>query len=764
MSSPLQEPQLDDLRFQKLVDEARKRIITYCPEWTDYNLSDPGITLIELFAWMTSMLGYRLNQVPYKNYVRFLKLIGAMPAPPSQATTNVTFYLSTPFPIDRGGGEFDYNIGTKIPGNTEVATRRASIQDDEIIFSTSKHDVPVLPPRLKSARRSAEFSRNHLRPKPGKSEEYEFVRQGLLAFQETPALDDAFYLEFDHNISGYVLRLEMDCFLNVGDEGAGISSTDPPLLWECGMGDDVGEDELTWKPVVWERDTTRGLNQGGTMVLHVPLGMQTTSPHDLPGYWLRCRLHQQRPEQGMYTAAPLVRNIYPYVTGVSVKATHSAMVERELLGESNGDPGQTFFLSKSPILPLDPEIEYIEIERETPGGQPNEQGLTDYEKWFYVDTFANSTRHDKHFTVDIATGEVSFGPSVRQPDGNAQQHGAVPPLGAKIRISQYRVGGGAKGNVPPNSLRILKQSIGYIVDVTNLDRPSGGTDAQSLDAAIMQAQRNLQTPHRAVTASDYEWLCSHFSEVARVKCKAAGDKDLDLPPGRVMLLVVPPWRPIQVVEDTEETVINPSPEQRADAAIARNLRMLTQLQLSQDLKDRLRKYLEQFRVLGIVLDVREPTYIAVQVKIQVQRDEYSGLEIVEQRVTEALQSFITPLPYHHSLVTDSFSRNGSGPDASNGQESWQWPFGRNMYLSDVYTRIQQINEVSHITHVDLWWTEMPPSQAEYLLTQVGTAQGFSHLINWQKVDQGFLEVPVDGLLYLLSSEVEVVSDEEFARS
>ena len=62
---PLPEPILDDLRFQRdLVDEARRRIIRYCPEWTDYNVSDPGITLIELFAWMTEMTLFRLNQVP----------------------------------------------------------------------------------------------------------------------------------------------------------------------------------------------------------------------------------------------------------------------------------------------------------------------------------------------------------------------------------------------------------------------------------------------------------------------------------------------------------------------------------------------------------------------------------------------------------------------------------------------------------------------------------------------------------------------------
>ena len=83
---PLPAPNLDDLRFQRdLVDEARRRIIGYCPEWTDYNLSDPGITLIELFAWMTERLVYRLNRVPEKNYIKFLELLGTQLQPSSSA-------------------------------------------------------------------------------------------------------------------------------------------------------------------------------------------------------------------------------------------------------------------------------------------------------------------------------------------------------------------------------------------------------------------------------------------------------------------------------------------------------------------------------------------------------------------------------------------------------------------------------------------------------------------------------------------------------
>ena len=55
---------LDDVRFQELVSEARTRIVRHAPEWTEHNVSDPGITLIELYAWLTELLVYRINRIP----------------------------------------------------------------------------------------------------------------------------------------------------------------------------------------------------------------------------------------------------------------------------------------------------------------------------------------------------------------------------------------------------------------------------------------------------------------------------------------------------------------------------------------------------------------------------------------------------------------------------------------------------------------------------------------------------------------------------
>ncbi|MGI0484841.1 hypothetical protein ACN4EK_05330 [Pantanalinema rosaneae CENA516] len=72
---PLQLPKLDDRTYKDLVEEALRLIPTYAPDWTNHNPSDPGITIIELFAYLTEMLIYRLDRIPDANRATFLKLI-----------------------------------------------------------------------------------------------------------------------------------------------------------------------------------------------------------------------------------------------------------------------------------------------------------------------------------------------------------------------------------------------------------------------------------------------------------------------------------------------------------------------------------------------------------------------------------------------------------------------------------------------------------------------------------------------------------------
>ncbi len=92
----LQSPNLDDRTFAQLVEDARQRILLTCPEWTDLSASDPGMVLVEVFAYLTETMIYRLNRLPEKAYIAFLRLLGVSLLPPEAASVTLLFSLSHP--------------------------------------------------------------------------------------------------------------------------------------------------------------------------------------------------------------------------------------------------------------------------------------------------------------------------------------------------------------------------------------------------------------------------------------------------------------------------------------------------------------------------------------------------------------------------------------------------------------------------------------------------------------------------------------------
>ncbi|APU16173.1 putative baseplate assembly protein [Actinoalloteichus fjordicus] len=125
-------PNLDDRGFQQLVDEAKRYVQQRCPEWTDHNVSDPGVTLIETFAHMVDQLVYRLNRVPEKNYLAFLDLLGITLFPPAAARAEITFWLSAPQPDV-----------VALRAGTEVATVRTETEE-AMLFATVA-DLAIVP-------------------------------------------------------------------------------------------------------------------------------------------------------------------------------------------------------------------------------------------------------------------------------------------------------------------------------------------------------------------------------------------------------------------------------------------------------------------------------------------------------------------------------------------------------------------------------------------------------------------------------------------
>ena len=121
-------PKLDDRTFHDIVEEAISMIPRYSPEWTNHNASDPGITLIELAAWMTDLLIYRLNQVPDKNYVAFLNLLGIKLRAPRAAKA------LTRFTLVEGGTK------QRVPRGTQVSTPHAT-EEHTVTFETARDAI-----------------------------------------------------------------------------------------------------------------------------------------------------------------------------------------------------------------------------------------------------------------------------------------------------------------------------------------------------------------------------------------------------------------------------------------------------------------------------------------------------------------------------------------------------------------------------------------------------------------------------------------------
>lgn len=87
---PLNPPPLDTRRFPQLVEETLARAPVHTPEWTNFNQSDPGVTLVQLFAFLTESLLYRTNQVPLRNKAKFIELLRVPLLPATEATGLVT--------------------------------------------------------------------------------------------------------------------------------------------------------------------------------------------------------------------------------------------------------------------------------------------------------------------------------------------------------------------------------------------------------------------------------------------------------------------------------------------------------------------------------------------------------------------------------------------------------------------------------------------------------------------------------------------------
>ncbi len=654
---PLNELDLDTRTAEQIVSEAKRRIPSYTPEWTDQNESDPGMALVELFGWISEMIIYRLNQVPEKNYRKFLQLLGISLRPATAARADLAFKLTTPTPPDDGF--------VVIPQGTQVSLSDG-VEGGPVIFETEE-TMYAVGPELTDIQ-SFDSARFVLI-----DEEHRGAGQKFFAFGDgPPRRGSALYLGFNGPLpqseqrhvtlalfvfseelaAGRKALLAPELDGHAEDENAADSVADqapksadlPParMMWEFLAG------ENDWRPLVAVEDFTEYLTRSGKVRFRVPgamhpqlIGQLRRGGEEKKRFWVRLRIVDLL--GGGYQTLPQLENVAVNTVG----AVNAITVTDELLGASDGSMDQRFQLARQPVEPGSLVLAVFESDRERK-----------FVTWKRVEDFAKSQRDSRHYTLNALTGEIGFGDGTR---------GMIPPRlpagedettrekdAPNIRALRYRWGGGARGNAGAGKITGLESAIPLVEKVINPRPAEGGADMESLEDAKKRAPETIRTRSRAVTGSDFEALARQTpgAHIKRARAlpghhpnfappRPAGDETEATPvriPGVVTVVVVPAAAP---------NVAKPMPTEETLARVGRHL--------------------NRHRLITTELFVAPPKYREVTVEVSVKVKRTANLREVEEKLQRRLLAYFHPL--------------------TGGAENEGWEFGRKIEFSKTFSQI-----------------------------------------------------------------------------
>ncbi|MFT3971744.1 MAG: putative baseplate assembly protein [Micropruina sp.] len=643
-------PILDNRTQQQLRDELVRRIPVYTPEWTNHNESDPGIALLELFAYLGESLLYRFNQVPDSTRIEFLRLLGVQPRPAQPAQVLLSAVTQEPAGVQ------------VLPGSEAAGTVSFQTTDELYVWPLTALGAGKTP--LAAGVGAADSKADALERASLDPASAAFYRTALTAAD--PNVPDAVTIDVSAQLdrSLWVALLAEDTldlsalsrrtlFVGVAFEER---FDDPPVLAQ--LGDDFRAGALTEdpRPVQWQLwtgtdptgsavftplnvvgDTTHGMITTGVVKLELPDRMPilrslgggvADNPPVLDDEDVRQRvvawLRVRRPATNdVGDAIHRVR----WVGANCVQAEQSRTPPPELLGSGTGDADQRFPLTHSPVLDGT-----VRLQVEEP------QGWVD---WDEVDNFARSTLETRHYTVDHAGGAVVFG------------RARVPQLGERIRVLSYRYSDGAKGNLPPGD--VTSFPVQPAVTVTNPFPAVGGADTAPLPDALAAIPGEVHRRDRAVVAEDFQALAK-ITGVARVEVLSTFHPDFPTEDtaGVTTLVILP-----------DEDVRNP------DAPVA-DLGLLRRVAI----------HLEPRRLVTAELYVIPPEYVALAVSIGVEVRKGYPVDAIRRWVEKIVRQYLSAVP-------------PNGPDGAG------WPLGRTVRAAELEAVAVQVEGVEYVVRARL---------------------------------------------------------------
>ena len=489
--------------------------------------------------------------------------------------------------------------------------------------------------------------------------------QGFSPFVSTTELkpishadpEPAFYLGFDAAFPQQPVKLYVDAaprsfsgsVLRETSLAPSLLADLPTLRWEYFNG-------TAWS-LLSVLDETNNLTEPGALEFLTPTDFQPLARFDAsPRYWIRARSSRNDPFDTQE-----LDGVYLNTT----TAIQAITIQNELLGSSNGESAQTFRFSRSPVLsgqqlqvrePEQPSgVELAELLAEE-GGDAVEQRLNTitqqrefWVRWHEVENFLASAPYSRHYTLDHATGTVTFG------DG---QNGLVPPLATQNIAASYQAGGGAAGNVAAGAIAQIKSKVAGAGAVVNPVGSDGGADLEAVAQVEERGPEVLRHRGRAVAAGDVEWLAREAAgtRVARTVCLPNVNRELVFEPGWVTLLIVP-----------QTADVKPTP--------------------SSELLHEVEDYLIERSYVGLTqqtparINVIGPGYIQVTVVAEVVPQNVEEAQTVKQSVLQALAAYLHPL--------------------TGGPQGTGWVFGQPLYASKINQLIENVDGVDHVAALQL---------------------------------------------------------------
>jgi predicted phage baseplate assembly protein len=648
-------PVLDNRTYEQLKDELIGRIPVYTKEWTDYNESSPAVALLELFAHLGESLLYRFNQIPETTQIEFLRLLGVRPgsAQPARALLAASTELPAGAQVLKGAeapaGEISFETDDEVyvwpldviaAGKTPDTSATLTKQDKERrADAAARANVPEKDAQFYQ---TTVLSADPLAPDAKPLDIAAQVDQSLwVALLAKPTTDVSALagrtvfigVAFDETIDPPTVldNLDADDIRRFGSEN--LTRDPPAVTWQVWNGPSPNGPDFTKLAVIG--DTTRGLLTSGVVKVVLPAtlprladpadGVRGSPPRlddDELAKKVVAWIRAFRPPTNPAQLADAICRV-KWVGVNAVQATQARTATAELLGSGSGDADQTYSLTHQLVLPKTVDLEVEE-------GQG-------WVGWSEVENFVASKPTDRHYTVDLTAGTVTFA-GLR-----------VPQIGERIRVLRYRYGGGVGGNVGAKSITGLSATAG--IDATNVLPAVGGSDAVGLTEALDQIPAIVHRHDRAVIAADFEQLAREVNGVERADTlpRMHPDNPRDEAAGVISVVVFGPG--------DASTSAAPFPDYGLLTRVAR--------------------YLDARRLVTTELYVIPPEYVKIAISVGVQVREGYQADAVRRWVEKILRQYLAPLPT-------------GGPDGCG------WPLGRAVRRAELEAVAVQVEGVEYL--------------------------------------------------------------------